>query len=1387
MYLKTLLKLALGTALAFSLAVCSHAEFAKTKNYESKFADVKENAWYANDLKVAYELGFIDGVSEERFSPDGTVTVSQAITLASRIHAQYYGEQIPTKNGGNWYDMYIDYAKKCGFVSQDGFDSYTREIMRYEMAILFCDALPKEYYNAINNVKYIPDIPVGSSYTDKVLVLYNAGVLMGNDEYGTFKPNESIKRKECCAIVSRLAIKENRIQKTLLPFTSDNAYVLCYNVGMNANKETVNSGWVLDNRGGSVKLDTSSIGSIGDVSEKYPTRFIREFNYIPKGEVVLEISFAANRDGAYLEYKDVDGNSVYSLKIVNGKWCVLLADGKYEEVYDALGDINVRAVINLDEKISTTYINDVGGKRHSLLSDNIMSFEIGMDEKGTGSVAFYSANMVVNYSVYDDFDLFGANEVYGWETQGNVNVSSGQLEMRQSSSAKKNFDGISGNVCTETYFISKDGKDFKINVGNSIALSCTNSKLYANEKEVYTITKNMWYRLRVETDTNDGVAKILLNGRKIGTVKTSSCEPVSFVSFSNDGNFAIDNLKVYNLYEYADYVPEPNAECDDEYLVGMNICSLWRNGTHYGWGCISAYDEPTPLIGYYDEGNPESADWEIKFMVEHGVDFQAFCWYADSSTGPLKNPANSEQLHNGYMYAKYSDRMKYCILWEASNASHFNSNQFRNYVVPYWFENYFLDERYQTVNNKLLLPIFGAWQLSRDDYFGSAEGVKKEFDYLENKAKEYGFDGFVFLYCGSADDYYAKMGFDGCYAYNWGTAGKSLEVNKNNILSSAKNKNLATIPTISTGFDSIPWHDKRYGNMTCNDFEKGLCWIKDEYLPTYAKQSADFSNLVWLSTWNEYGEGTYIMPSGLCGFGYLDAVRDTFTHLSEEHTDTTPTLKQRERINHLYPQYAHLLRREGWYYYNRTDKNVQSEPKNKLYINDVDIQNNCDEAFFIPPMVKDSKVLFAFNPSSAVNFILGCHYEWRKEAGTLKIIANGHEVLYEVGKSVYTVDSTEKELGFILETFDGLPMLDYEALANDLGYKSERRNGDVYIYTDRYDEMQKTLSKRKTGIWEFNDNYDNEGFSSSSMNLMVNDGSMKMTTIGTTNDPIATYAESAFPTDFYTKRYTQVSIRCRYDYTTPDGLPSIIAFYYATDRDGSFDEKKCIKLPLENLSSNGEWVTLTYDLTKETYWQTADYLIALRFDPFNGHGEMEIDYIRFKEDEKFVYIPPEEREIEIVNGSADEEVNFFFSDNATITRVKDTADNYAWNVKTSEGPNYTYFRTSARFKENTSYSIEFDIRLIGNNSNGKSSVDSTSFFTNFRYADKGAYNDFDHIVRSGISNISVSDGWVHYSATYTTGKIDSHESSEFSVYTNPAENYGFSFRIDNITVREIKE
>lgn len=1380
-------KILTAAALAVATTATVSAAFAKTKTYNGNFTDVGSDKWYAKEVASAYELGFMDGMSDTSFSPDTTVTVAQGITMAARVHAEYNNKTIPEATG-EWYEAYVKYAKENGIISENQFDSYTRELKRFEMAEIFHDAMPDGYFNAINDVDYIPDVPVGSMYEDKLLTLYNAGIVMGSDDYGTFNPDSSIVRSECAAIINRVAIPENRVKGELLPIGSRDAYLLTYTTTMEGHKEGINSGWVLDNRGGTAKYTNSGFSTISDVSDKYGTAWIREFNYIPMGEITLETKLNTASNGAYIEYRDVKENTVYMIKLIDGQWNILTKDGKFVPVAansmtdgGQVGGFTFRISVNLDTGKSTTFVNDEACGSYDLLSDNIFSYRVGIDEKNTGSISMNYVNMVANYAVNENFDLVGIDEVYGWKTTGTVKRESNQLNLSADSTATKTFTQVDGNICTETYFYSKTASDFDIALGDVITVSSKGGKLIAGDKEIYTLTPDMWYRLRFEADTEKGTAKIYLNGQLKDEVKLAKNAPASTISVTAKGAMSIDDLKVYKLYEHEDYVPVPEAKASmDDYIVGLNICSLWRNGDHYGWHCISPFDEPTPVIGYYDEGNPETADWEIKFMVEHGIDFQAFCWYNDSSNGALKQPRNSAQLHEGFQYAKYSDYMKYCILVEAQNCSKYNSEQFRNYVVPYWFENYFLDDRYMTINNKLVLPFFMGQNYAEDYYFGSVANAKAELEWLEEQAKKYGFDGFIFLNAGKSSESIASMGFDGSYSYNWGTAGSSLKVNKDNIIASADIKNMYTVPTISVGFDSIPWHQKRYQLMTVQDYVEGLNWVKNTYQPAFDDKYDWSKKFAWLSTWNEYGEGTYIMPAGLNGFGYLDAVRSVFTELPEDHTDVVPTLQQRERINHLYPQYARLLRREGWYTFNATKETKAAEPTNRLYVNGQDIF--AGDAHEIPPMIENGKVYFPYEPVTCLEYIMNVLGTWRKDAGTLLIEANGHSVKMLVGSDRYIKDGKYEDLGYTLKLVDGIPMLDFVKLCEDLEYKYEEKDGNLYIYSDNYETVWADINNRKTGIYEFNST-DPEGWSSTLMTLEVKNGSLVMTTTGTSRDPISRLYENNFPEDFYTNKFTSLEMKIRYKYDTDPG--QALSFYYITDIDGNWNELKTLKAALPVNDTGDEWQTVTIDLTTKGDWISADRLTGLRFDPFNALGYMEIDYIRFIEDPDFVYVPAEERPMQITNGDAEGEVIPFYSGNATITRIQDPADenNHVWYVKAKNGKQWTYFRSNAHYKEGATYKIDFDIKLVGNNGDDPSAV-STSYTANLRYADEGALNNFDHLTNQNTV-IAISDGWKHCSVEYTTAKVDNNESAEFTIYVNPVGEYGFSYYLDNIRVVEV--
>lgn len=80
------------TAVLFAMGV--NAAFVKTNTYDNNFSDVKDTSWFAENVKTAYELGFMNGKSEGKFDPNGNVTVAEGITMASRVHAIYNGIDI---------------------------------------------------------------------------------------------------------------------------------------------------------------------------------------------------------------------------------------------------------------------------------------------------------------------------------------------------------------------------------------------------------------------------------------------------------------------------------------------------------------------------------------------------------------------------------------------------------------------------------------------------------------------------------------------------------------------------------------------------------------------------------------------------------------------------------------------------------------------------------------------------------------------------------------------------------------------------------------------------------------------------------------------------------------------------------------------------------------------------------------------------------------------------------------------------------------------------------------------------------------------------------------------------------------------------------------------
>ena len=126
------------------LAVGVNAAFEKVNTYSNNFSDVTENNWFFENVKTAYELGFMNGKEEGKFDPNGNVTVVEAITMASRLHALYNGTEVKKSEAGvteyrfdfDSDEILVDLSKRNSR-NTDGVN-FNRATGKIENGILIC-------------------------------------------------------------------------------------------------------------------------------------------------------------------------------------------------------------------------------------------------------------------------------------------------------------------------------------------------------------------------------------------------------------------------------------------------------------------------------------------------------------------------------------------------------------------------------------------------------------------------------------------------------------------------------------------------------------------------------------------------------------------------------------------------------------------------------------------------------------------------------------------------------------------------------------------------------------------------------------------------------------------------------------------------------------------------------------------------------------------------------------------------------------------------------------------------------------------------------------------------------------------------------------------------
>lgn len=196
------------------------AQFPLTRGKLPKFSDVSQKEWYALWVDIAYNVGLISGVGNNRFHPDGTMSIAETLQLAATIESRYRDDSFHKSSGQTkpyWYTGAVNYCVASGIIRSGQFtqSDYERPATRLEMAQIFAATSPVKNMPVLNHSVrvrvFIPDILPTSEGADAVYSLYEKGLLSGVDSNLTFNPKGTMTRAEAAALASRIARAEQRI------------------------------------------------------------------------------------------------------------------------------------------------------------------------------------------------------------------------------------------------------------------------------------------------------------------------------------------------------------------------------------------------------------------------------------------------------------------------------------------------------------------------------------------------------------------------------------------------------------------------------------------------------------------------------------------------------------------------------------------------------------------------------------------------------------------------------------------------------------------------------------------------------------------------------------------------------------------------------------------------------------------------------------------------------------------------------------------------------------------------------------------------------------------------------------------------------------------------
>ncbi len=207
---KRLISMLLSVSLLVSLFTVSGS----AATADQAFTDVSTEAWYYEAVQYVYENGLMNGMGNNKFEPDTTLSRAMFVTILGRMAGidedDYTGSTgFTDAPAGSWYSPYVKWAAENGIVNGMTATTFAPDnaITREQMA-----AILVRYVE--NNDLYLPNSSKAiASFTDEASISEWAeelvdqarawGIFEGDN--GNFTPQSKATRAQAATVFMRLA------------------------------------------------------------------------------------------------------------------------------------------------------------------------------------------------------------------------------------------------------------------------------------------------------------------------------------------------------------------------------------------------------------------------------------------------------------------------------------------------------------------------------------------------------------------------------------------------------------------------------------------------------------------------------------------------------------------------------------------------------------------------------------------------------------------------------------------------------------------------------------------------------------------------------------------------------------------------------------------------------------------------------------------------------------------------------------------------------------------------------------------------------------------------------------------------------------------------------